>query len=155
MYKKILLPLDGSEFAECSIPHVEATAIAQKVPEVVLLRVVEPMSAIAAAGYAELGGDLLAGVHKKNKDAAQDYLKRIAARFASKGITAQPVLLEGQPADEILRYAEKNGVDLIVMATHGKTGTARWLFGSVAERVARHSKVPVQLIPPAGCREAQ
>ena len=54
MYEKILAPLDGSELSECSIARVEAIALAQKVPEVVLLTVVEPMSALAAAGYAEI-----------------------------------------------------------------------------------------------------
>jgi nucleotide-binding universal stress UspA family protein len=152
MYKKILVPLDGSELSECTLPHVESIAIAQKVPEVILLRVVEPMSSIDAAGYTQVGGDVIPGIRKKYITEIKEYLGKVEQRLKQKGISAKSVVLEGPPAEEILRYAGKENVDLIIIATHGKTGISRFLFGSVAEKVSRHAKMPVQLITPSGCR---
>lgn len=62
------------------------------------------------------------------------------------GVDAEPVLLEGHPAEEIIRYAQDNDIDLIVMGTLGKTGLTRLLLGSVAENVLRHSPVEVLVV---------
>ena len=62
------------------------------------------------------------------------------------GVKIEPVFLKGIPADKILEYAEENNIDLIVMGTHGLTGMKRFLIGSVAEKVVRHSRVPVMVI---------
>ncbi len=62
------------------------------------------------------------------------------------GVDAEPVLLEGHPSEEILRYAQDNDIDLIVMGTLGKTGLTRLLLGSVAENVLRHSPVEVLVV---------
>ena len=60
-------------------------------------------------------------------------------------------LIVGGAADEaILDYAKENNIDLIVMSTHGRSGVHRWIFGSVTQRVLRHSPVPVLIVPPAG-----
>ena len=61
-------------------------------------------------------------------------------------VEVEPVVLEGNPASEIVNFAEKNDVELIVMGTLGKTGVQRFLLGSVAENVVRHSKVPVLVV---------
>lgn len=61
-------------------------------------------------------------------------------------VAVEPVTLEGNPADEIVDFAEKNDIDLIVMGTLGKSGVQRFLLGSVAENVIRHSKKPVLVI---------
>lgn len=61
-------------------------------------------------------------------------------------VAVEPVVLEGNPADEIVNFAEKNDIELIVMGTLGKTGIERFLLGSVAENVIRHSKVPVLVV---------
>lgn len=63
-----------------------------------------------------------------------------------KGINVESVLLEGNPSDELIRYAEENEMDIIVMGTLGKTGLDRLLLGSVAGNVVRHSKVPVMVV---------
>lgn len=62
------------------------------------------------------------------------------------GVKVEPVVLKGSPAEEILEYAEKSDIDLIVMGTQGLTGIKRFLIGSVAENVLRHSKVPVMVV---------
>jgi len=63
-----------------------------------------------------------------------------------KGINVESVLLEGNPADELIRYAEENGMDIIVMGTLGRTGIDRLLLGSVAGNVVRYSTVPVMVV---------
>lgn len=63
-----------------------------------------------------------------------------------KGITVEPVLLEGNPSDELIRYAEEEKMDVVIMGTLGRTGLDRLLLGSVAEKLVRHSKVPVMVV---------
>ncbi len=151
MYKKILAPLDGSELAECSLEHVKAIANGCSVPEVVLFRVVEPISAQVTAALAETGGDWYTEIENQNRAEADEYITETAKRLKN-GITAQTALGYGNPAEEILKYAKKNHVDLIVMTTHGRSGISRWVFGSTADRILRHSPVPVLIIAPTGCR---
>lgn len=153
MYNKILVPLDGSEFSECSLEHVKAIASGCNVPETVLLRVVEPLSAQAVSALAEAGGDVLRKVELDNQAEAKDYILKIQNKLASEGLNnVQGVAVDGRAAEEILDYVRNNGVDLIVMTSHGRSGLSRWVFGSVAQRVLQHSPVPVLMIAPPGCR---
>ena len=80
---------------------------------------------------------------KNQAQQAVDYVKGLGEM---KGINVKSVLLEGHPADELIRYAEENGMDIIVMGTLGRTGIDRMLLGSVAGSVIRHSKVPVMVV---------
>jgi nucleotide-binding universal stress UspA family protein len=77
---------------------------------------------------------------------AEEHLKDLSARLAKDGVTPQTFIRVGKPEDEIVRFANENNIDLIVMGTHGRTGLAQLLVGSVAERVVRSSKVPVLTI---------
>ena len=83
---------------------------------------------------------------------AEDHLKDLSARLAKDGVTPQTFIRVGKPDDEIVRFALENGVDLIVMGTHGRTGLAHMLVGSVAERVVRSSTVPVLTIRAEGSK---
>ena len=147
MYKKILAPLDGSGFSECSLEHVRTVAIGCQVPEVVLLMVVEPIKTIA---YAETSGDWVAEKEKHNQAEAEKYLSELAENLEGEGVVVQAAVIHGNPAEEILDYAKNNQVGLIVMSTHGRSGISRWAFGSVTDRVLRHSAVPVLITPPPG-----
>ncbi len=80
---------------------------------------------------------------KKEGLQAVDSVKEAGER---EGVNVESVLLEGHPADELIRYAEENEMDIIVMGTLGRTGIDRLLLGSVAGNVVRHSKVPVMVI---------
>jgi len=150
MYKKILAPLDGSEFSECSLDHVTAVAKGSDVPSVILLRVLETYH--KQAGYTGLSEETIREVRKEIRAESEDYLAKVADNLKKKGITATTAVVEGKPSEEILNYATKNKVDLIIMSTHGSSGLTRWAFGSVADRVIRHSAVPVLVIAPPGCR---
>ncbi len=153
MYKKILAPLDGSKLAECSLEHVKAIASGCNVPEVVLLRVVEPIPAQTAAALAEAGADFLVQAERRNRTDAETYISEVTAMLKKEGLAVQGALARGNAAEEILDYAKKNHVDLIIMSTHGRSGVTRWVFGSVADRLLRHSTVPVLVVSPAGCRD--
>jgi nucleotide-binding universal stress UspA family protein len=95
---------------------------------------------------------------RQAQDAARanvgEHLSKLADKMNKSGMVVSRVVLEGNPAETILDYAEKNGVDLIIMATHGRTGIPRFALGSVADKVVRSSSVPVRVVAPAGCRAA-
>jgi nucleotide-binding universal stress UspA family protein len=93
---------------------------------------------------------------EKTRAEAEDYLAGMASDLKKESVEAKTVLLVASKVDEeILNYAAKNGVELIIMSTHGKSGVSRWAFGSVADRVVRNSTVPVLMASPAGCRVNQ
>jgi nucleotide-binding universal stress UspA family protein len=152
MYNKILVPLDGSEFSECSLQHVKAIAMGCQVPEVVLLRVVEPLSSKELSALAEIRRPPIEEIEAEKKSEATDYISRTVQQFNTEGVLAKGEVITGRAGETILDYTEKNKVDLIIMSTHGKSGITRWAFGSVADRVVRHSTVPVLTVAPAGCR---
>jgi len=144
LYEKILVPLDGSELAECVLPHVRAIAAASGTGQVVLLRVVEPLPAgTPPAVDFEV-------VQKAGVKAAEGYLARIKAQLSKEGLNVEAKVLTGRPAETIIDFAQGNKVDLIAIATHGRSGIRRWVFGSVADRLVRSSSVPVLLIRPKG-----
>jgi nucleotide-binding universal stress UspA family protein len=151
MYRRILVPLDGSELAERALKHAETVIGENPTATLVLVRVTEPL---LPASYILTGGaDVWMDVEKRGMKEATDYLAKVAARLKDEGITkVKTVVLEGQPDDQILNYLEHRRVDLVVMSTHGQSGLSRWLAGSVTERVMRHSRVPVLTVPPPGSR---
>ena len=150
MYKKILIPLDGSKLSEHALEHLNAVAMADDSPSIILLRVAEPTTALIAGGSYAL--ELAAEAKEQAKADAHEYLTKIANDLKKKGMNTETVVTDGVPADDILSYATENKVDLIIMSTHGRSGVTRWFFGSVAEKVIRHSTVPVLISPPHGTR---
>ena len=141
MYKRMLVPLDGSELAEVALTYAKNLACSLKITEVILLHVYSPE---------ECG---LVPKHQAYIEKAADTIGRQSERIQETGvqsgarvIKAQGGLAMGNPAEEILRYADMNDIDLILMATHGRSGISRWATGSVAYKVLRASKVSVWLI---------
>jgi nucleotide-binding universal stress UspA family protein len=151
MYQKILAPLDGSEFSECSLEHVKAIATGCQVPEVIILRIVEPIHSSDVAAYVEAGIDTTL-LMKDVQQSAEAYVSRIAETLNESGIPAKGVVITGWAADTIMKYAEENGVDLIIMSTHGRSGISRWVMGSITDKVVRNSRIPVLSVSPPGCR---
>jgi nucleotide-binding universal stress UspA family protein len=149
MYQKILVPLDGSELAECVLPHVKAIAAGCGIGQVVLLKVVEPLPGWAAP---EVDFEV---VQKASVKAAEDYLARIQAKLNKEGLAIETQVLSGMPAETISDFAQHNKVDLMTLATHGRSGISRWAFGSVADRLVRSSSAPVLLIRPKGCESGR
>ncbi|MBI2287668.1 MAG: universal stress protein [Chloroflexi bacterium] len=158
MYKKVLVPLDGSELAECVLPHVETIARGCGTQSVVFLRVVEPFIYMMASGW-ENGGSFFSGdeierINSENRAAAKRYLDQLLSRTKYDGVNVQSAIITGKAADSIAEYATKNGVDLITIATHGRSGISRWVWGSVADRVLRSAGVPVLMVRAPGCGPA-
>ena len=151
MYQKILAPLDGSELSECSLEHVKAIAQGCQVPEVILLRVVEPIHSSDIAAYAEAGINIDILMHDV-ESSAQKYISKMTEVLKSSGITAKGVIITGRAADTIMKYADENGVDLIIMSSHGRSGISRWFLGSVTDKIVHHSSIPVLVISPLGYR---
>jgi len=148
MYQKILVPLDGSKLAECVIPHVEEIAMHCGANEVVLVSVTEPVQGYRVfEDYSQEAEERLVpeAVGKQQKQ-AQNYLDRVAKGLDAKGVKVQTEVLLGSPAEEISLYAEHRGCNLIIIASHGRSGLSRWTHGSVADKVFRAVRVPVLMV---------
>ncbi|MGE0711901.1 MAG: universal stress protein [Planctomycetota bacterium] len=126
MFKKTLIPLDGSETAELVLQPVARLIGRQDVGVTSLLRVCGP----------------------GEEAAAEDYLKAVRKRLMERSIPASVTVTTGDPAEQIVARASDEGHDLIAMASHGHGGITRWVRGSVAERVLRSSPVPLLLCTP-------
>jgi nucleotide-binding universal stress UspA family protein len=154
MYNNVMVPLDGSQFSECSLDHAKAIASGCNVPEVVLLRVVEPISD-SDVFLTGIRGEVVTQVESSRDAEAKEYIFKMVEKLKEEGISAKGDTVYGNAAEEILDYAEKNNIDLVIISTHGRSGISRFAFGSVADRVVRHSMVPVLLVTPSGCRIKQ
>ncbi|MGQ9648043.1 MAG: universal stress protein [Thermodesulfobacteriota bacterium] len=145
MYKKILVPLDGSELARKGLE--EAEKLAQIFgAEIVLFQVVPFMPIY---GSPELVTPLI--VDEKQKEAAERYLLALSEELRKKGFTVTSTVKTGQQvAVEIIDFAKETGVDLIVMSTHGRSGITRWVLGSVALKVLTRAETPILLIRSKG-----
>lgn len=140
MYKRILLPLDGSALAEQALPYAIAQA-EQFGATLILLRVLEPFPHFRGMSAADI--DL---IKEQTSEWAQEYLDQLVADIRASGVSAQAAIVEGRPSVTILQFSEENQVDLIVTCTRGRSGVSRWLMGSVADRVVRGATVPVLLV---------
>ena len=141
MYKRAIVPLDGSIVAEGIIPLILEIAGPLDM-EVVLLRVVVPIppSVIEGSRHVELDD-----VEKRRLE-AEEYLTPITTNLRAKGIRVTTQVRRGEATAEILAGAKAAGADLIAMTTHGRSGLGRLLFGSIAEAVLRQSDIPVFLM---------
>lgn len=144
MYKNILVPLDGSELSETSLNHVIKLAECNNPPAVVLLRAREPMD---SGVRQRLSSDLARQLDEAYQEEMEQYLEKTSGFLAEKGISVKTVAVTGSAAESILDYARQNETDIIVMSSHGRTGIARWAFGSVTEKVLKESSIPVLVIP--------
>lgn len=171
MFRHILVPLDGSHFSEQALP-IAKQLLEGSQAEVTLFRAeARPPKATLLRGrglrrtvpLATLPGTpapevlpATAPVYAETKDQAVErrehelleYLHQVARRLLETGRPVHAAVHFGEPASEITAYANERGVDLIVMATHGRSGLAGKLLGSVAAEVIRRSAVPVLVIPP-------
>jgi nucleotide-binding universal stress UspA family protein len=137
MFERILVPLDGSPRAELILTQI-ARILRREDSEIILLRVVDIPEAV--------GRISLALLRQKELEEAQKYLHDLILRFGDKAEKIHARVAEGWTAEVILETARTEGATMIAMSTHGRTGLARWALGSVAEKVARASDVPLLLV---------
>lgn len=145
MYQKILVPLDGSKTAEGVLPHARALAFSEGA-ELILLNV----AANPAIDFAFSDPGLAQKAELEQEERSKQYMAQVEQQLKADGFRVSTLLRIGAVADMILQTADEMQVDVIAMSTHGRTGPARWLLGSVADRVVRNSKVPVLLIRARG-----
>ena len=150
MYQKIMVPLDGSDLAECVLPHAEAIAMGCEVKNVTFVRVVEPLHLPSSSEWVPTPEER-ERIESSHRSEAQDYLTKLVGRLKYDGVDLQSEVIMGKAAESLADYAEKNGVDLIVIATHGRSGVSRWVWGSVADRILRSACVPVLMVRAPGC----
>lgn len=143
-YKKIMVTLDGSDFAAQALPHAEGLA-KNFGAELILFRVVPD-----AKNYTEpIEEGYYRVMDERQQHFADDAMNRmdeLVNHLKLQHINVQPVVDVGHPASKIVDYAKEHDVDLIVICTHGRTGLARWVYGSVAHRVLQHAPCSVFLI---------
>jgi nucleotide-binding universal stress UspA family protein len=144
MYQKIMVPLDGSGLAECVFPHLEAFITAFSLKEVLLVRVVEPLSISSALQASEM--DIIQKNESDREFQAREYLNQVQGRISSSGVDLRYEVIVGTVADSLIDLARKEAVDLILMATHGRSGITRWVMGSVADKILHSAKIPVLMI---------
>lgn len=172
MYKQILVTLDGSRLSEAVLPevtrlaagsgaHVLVATVVEAPPGTLRYPEVNPLVAAGApapGGVAHLNpaprAETKGQAIEHARDEAKTYLDRKTKDMREQGIDVETVALFGEPVEEILSYAAAHDVDLIMMATHGRTGLVQVLFGSVAARIVGTAKRPVLLVRPASLGSA-
>jgi nucleotide-binding universal stress UspA family protein len=149
-----MVQLDGSDLADCVLPDVEAVTSGVGVKKVVLVWVENairlPAGVPATGTYGFTEKDRQKMETQRVKD-AKDYLAKVAHDLNAAGTDLSCDVTEGRVSESLTEYAVNNNVDLIVMASRGRSGVSRWVMGSVAERMVRHSCVPVLMIRASGC----
>jgi nucleotide-binding universal stress UspA family protein len=147
MYKKILVPLDGSPLAESALPYAAAIAGSFN-SDVLLVRVFQSI-AIPFDLYTlgpDVADDYDQGLQLQLETEAGQYLIHVQKRLRLQNIRSRIFVLGGIVTDVILDLAEVEAVDLIVMSTHGRSGFSRWVYGSVASKVLQAAPCPVLLV---------
>ena len=148
MYRKILVTHDGSDLAELAVPHAATVAKGAGAP-VVVVQVVDSVAQmmtrmtpmIEPMPVGEVSVDIAEEAAAGQRQAAQENLDRVMATLQAEGVSdVSTLIIEGPPGDAILEAAREEDADLIVMATHGRSGLGRAVLGSVADHVVRHVK---------------
>ncbi|MCC7370685.1 MAG: universal stress protein [Chloroflexi bacterium] len=172
-FARLLVPLDGSALAERAFEA--AAELAEPGTTVVLLQVVETAASAMPEGEAGTGAgpDGAAPAGATHADAPPDgaatqtpapampatlaigYLRHLGERLTARGVQVTTEVRHGRPAQVILAAARAHGSTAIVMATHGRSGPARWLLGSVADEVVRHADRPVLLVSARAAAQRQ
>lgn len=152
MYFNIMVPLDGSELAECVIPHVQTIASGCNVSNVTFVHVIEPLH-LHGGLESSFSPEERKRLEEDSVSISREHLGKLTKQLEDKGIAVKSEVLYGKVIDQLADYADANGVDLIIMATHGRSGISQWAFGSVADRIIRSAKVPVLLVRAHGCTQ--
>ena len=163
MFKNIMVPLDGSELAECVLPHVQAFISGCRVETIVFVRVVEPAPLAYKGAYVTNKGAYVTSkedlqkldantkkIEAERKNKATEYLKVVVSQLKPDGVKFQTEVLSGRVAESLVDYAEAKAVELILIATHGRSGVSRWVRGSIADRILRSARAPALMVRAPG-----
>jgi nucleotide-binding universal stress UspA family protein len=177
MYKKVVVPLDGSKLAEIALPHLEEIAKGCSIPDILLISVTEivkgritqsqvqetfvpekpvsaPLPTLGVTQFNIVFNPHAGGVQEipvtlgRMARTAADYLCRVSESLEAKGFNVTGTILVGEPAEQIVRYVNEQKADLIVMASTGKSKISRWDMSHIAAKVIKDTSVPVLLVKP-------
>jgi nucleotide-binding universal stress UspA family protein len=149
MFEKVLVPLDGSKVGEAAIPAIEQLVdkLARGTTvEVILIGIITLLRHWVVVGEASAPVSYTEEELRLIKERVTNYLAKTGESLKKRGVTVSTMVSTGNAADEIIRAAEENKVDLIAMSTHGRSGLKRLAFGSITDKVLRHSPVPVLMV---------
>ena len=149
MYDRILVPTDGSGGTRRAVEHaVDLAAIHGAT--------LHGLYVVNTASYASFSTEATwEGIGDMLREEGRRAVEEITDLAAARDVPVETAVIDGSPSSEIVRYAEREGCDLVVMGTHGRGGIDRLLLGSVAERVVRSSDVPVLTIRVSGATERE
>ena len=154
MYKQILLPLDGSDVSESALTPARnvAQAFGARLHLLQVLSSTDQFALTRGMDYGALNSgysqNLIDEVIAAQSAGVEEYLDGVAAGLRADGVDVVTATADGTAADRIIEYAEAEGIDLIVMSTHGRGGVRRFLVGSVTDRVIRSTNLPVLVAHP-------
>lgn len=144
--KTILLPTDFSECGNYALSYAASLARTFRA-SIICINVIEPI--VPTVGYTGMAEPLpIADIAEQLEDSAERELPKLAECDECAGLDIEELVVHGEAASEIVRVAKEREVDLIVIASHGRTGLGRILFGSTAESVVRHASCPVLVVKP-------
>jgi nucleotide-binding universal stress UspA family protein len=137
LLRRILVPLDGSKIGEAALCY--AVVLAKKTgAEIALVEVFEPLRSVGATGISYIVPE-----DESVRKSLLSYLDHVAEPIKNDGLEVSTVVLFGNAADKIVEYAEQNGIDLIAVSTHGRSGLGRWVFGNVTDKILHTGNVAV------------
>lgn len=140
LYKKILIATDGSEYTKNAVDYGIDLAKSTGAK-------LHAIYVVDTAAFASIPMDAAwESMYELLRQEGDEATKYVADKAEAESLEVERNTVEGHPADEIIKYAEKNQISLIVMGTLGKSGLDRFLLGSVAEKVVRTSKIPVLVV---------
>jgi len=141
MFKRILVPLDGSENANKVLPVVIAEAQSHKA-EVVLLRVIAPLRQSLMTSP-----NMLAQVLDELELMTKENIEEVAMKIRTEGLEVETIIERGHPAEKIYEIAQTEECDLIIIGSHGETGNPRWRTGNITNKILRtQSPIPNLLV---------
>jgi nucleotide-binding universal stress UspA family protein len=144
IFKKIMIATDGSELVKKAVDTAIELA---KLGQTKLYAVhVIPLGDFYSSMPPSIDAEWIKDMEEHLRIEGQEAIAYVEDAGRAANVEIEPVILEGNPANEIVDFAEKNDIELIVMGSHGKTGIQRFLIGSVAENVVRHSKKSVLVV---------
>ncbi len=146
MFSRVMVPLDGSKVGEAALPVIEQLvdklAPGTKV-EVILIGVITLLRHWVVVGEASAPVSYTEEELQRIKERVATYLEKTGESLKSRRVSVSTMVRTGNAADEILKAIEESKADLIAMSTHGRSGLRRLAFGSITDKVLRHSPVPV------------
>jgi nucleotide-binding universal stress UspA family protein len=148
VYQKIVVPLDGSELAECVFPHIEGLVKACSVREIVFIRVVVPTRPFH--GDFAISESEVDKIDSGRKTRAERYLREVLGKLKYEGVKAHTQVLVGGVPESIAEYCSANKIEMIVIATHGRSGMGKFMLGSIADRLLQSSSIPVLVVRAPG-----